>query len=78
MVLQILYICSSKSWFIRYKNGFYSTLASFFSISGGASVGMYGPLVHFGGTIGAYLREDLLYQIFHDIIIGSGVECYFC
>ena len=56
------------------KMGFNSTLASFFSISGGASVGMYGPLVHFGGTLAAYLRRrPFIPNIPHDIIIGAGV-----
>ena len=32
------------------KKGFLSTLTAFFSISGGASVGIYGRFVHFGGT----------------------------
>mgnify|MGYP001355793301 CR=1 FL=1 len=32
--------------------GLLSTLASAVSIAGGASVGQYGPLVHFGGVIG--------------------------
>ncbi len=56
------------------KGGCYSTLASFISISGGASVGIYGPLVHFGATISAYLRRlKFMPKIQHDIIIGSGV-----
>ena len=54
--------------------GFNSTLAAFFSISGGASVGIYGPLVHFGGTLAAYLRRrPFIENIPHDIIIGAGV-----
>ena len=45
-----------------------------FSISGGASVGIYGPLVHFGGTFGAFLRKkSFIPNIPHEIIIGSGV-----
>ena len=56
------------------KGGFGSTLASFISISGGASVGIYGPLVHFGATISAFIRRlAFIPQIPHDIIIGSGV-----
>jgi CIC family chloride channel protein len=56
------------------KTGFLSTIASFVSISGGASVGIYGPLVHFGGTLGAFLRRiKFVPNIPHDIIIGSGV-----
>ena len=44
------------------------------SISGGASVGIYGPLVHFGATISSFLRRlQFMPKIQHDIIIGSGV-----
>ncbi|MBR65105.1 MAG: hypothetical protein CMC58_00075 [Flavobacteriaceae bacterium] len=56
------------------KGGFGSTLASFISISGGASVGIYGPLVHFGATVSSYIRrQKFIPKIPHDIIIGSGV-----
>lgn len=69
-----IYAAHQKAGSLDTKMGFYSTLASFFSISGGASVGMYGPLVHFGGTIGAYLRRrPFIPNIPHDIILGSGV-----
>ena len=33
------------------KIGFISTIAAFFSASGGASIGQYGPLVHFRAVI---------------------------
>ena len=56
------------------KGGFISTFASFISLSGGASVGIYGPLVHFGATISAFLRRlKFMPKIQHDILIGSGV-----
>jgi len=56
------------------KGGFGSTLASFISVSGGASVGVYGPLVHFGGTVSAFIRRlSFIPKIPHDIIIGCGV-----
>jgi CIC family chloride channel protein len=29
----------------------------FISASGGASVGQYGPLVHFGATMGSFIRQ---------------------
>ena len=50
-----IYAAHQKAGTLDIQKGFSSTLASFFSISGGASVGMYGPLVHFGGTLAAYL-----------------------
>ena len=69
-----IYAAHQKAETLDVKAGFYSTLASFFSISGGASVGIYGPLVHFGGTLAAYLRRrPFIPNIPHDIIIGSGV-----
>ena len=69
-----IYAAHQKAETLDVKTGFNSTLASFFSISGGASVGIYGPLVHFGGTLAAYLRRrPFIPNIPHDIIIGSGV-----
>lgn len=55
------------------KVGIASTLAAFFSAAGGASVGQYGPLVHFGATLGALLKATLKLRITIDIIIGCGV-----
>ena len=69
-----IYAAHQKVGNLDIKMGFNSTLASFFSISGGASVGIYGPLVHFGGTLAAYLRRrPFIENIPHDIIIGAGV-----
>ena len=39
------------------KIGIGSTFAAFVSASGGASVGQYGPLVHFGATVGSFMRR---------------------
>jgi len=55
------------------KAGMLSTLAAFVSASGGASVGQYGPLVHFGTTIGALLKRYLRQQLSSDLFIGAGV-----
>ena len=55
------------------KVGIASTLAAFFSAAGGASVGQYGPLVHFGATLRALLKATLKLRITIDIIIGCGV-----
>ena len=55
------------------KTGFLTSFSSVLSISVGGSVGQYGPLVHFGATIGAnikkYFKDILDYQIF----LGAGV-----
>ena len=43
------------------------------SISAGGSVGQYGPLVHFGATLGANIKE--FFKTFGDyqVFIGAGV-----
>ena len=59
---------------IDVKAGFGSTLAAFISLGGGASVGQYGPLVHFGATIGTYIRHVFSNKsIGIDVFIGCGV-----
>lgn len=69
-----IYAAHHRAGSLDIKGGFGSTLASFISISGGASVGIYGPLVHFGATIAAFIRRlKFMPQIPHDIVIGSGV-----
>ena len=50
-----------------------STLSAFISASGGASVGQYGPLVHFGATMGSYLKQISKSNIPTDIFLGCGV-----
>ena len=40
------------------KAGIGSTLAAFISLGGGAPVGQYGPLVHFGASIGSHLSVN--------------------
>ena len=55
------------------RAGFASTLAAFISAGGGASVGPYGPLVHFGATLGSYLNVATRGVLTTDIFIGCGV-----
>ncbi len=69
-----IYAAHHRAGILDLKGGFGSTLASFISISSGASVGIYGPLVHFGATISSFIRrQTFIPKIPHDIIIGSGV-----
>jgi chloride channel protein, CIC family len=69
-----IYAAHQISGQLDVQRGFLSTLASLISIGGGASVGIYGPLVHFGGTFAAFIRRlSFMPKIPHDIIIGSGV-----
>ena len=59
---------------IDVRAGIGSTLAAFISLGGGASVGQYGPLVHFGATIGTCLRQVTGNKaIGTDVFIGCGV-----
>ena len=55
------------------KDGLSSTLAAFVSASGGASVGQYGPLVHFGAVIGSAFKQFLKIRLSTDVFIGCGV-----
>lgn len=55
------------------KRGIGSTFIAFICASGGASVGQYGPLVHFGGTIGIWLKRLLASNMSHEIFLGCGV-----
>ena len=58
---------------LNLKAGFGSTIAAFVSAGSGASVGQYGPLVHFGATVGSYFRTLTKGTISADIFIGCGV-----
>lgn len=53
--------------------GIGSTLAAFISASGGASVGQYGPLVHFGATLATLLTRIRGLQISKDVLLACGV-----
>ena len=55
------------------KVGLSSTLAAFVSASGGASVGQYGPLVHFGAVVGSAFKGFLKIRLSTDVFIGCGV-----
>ncbi len=69
-----IYAAHHRAGILNLKGGFGSTVASFISISGGASVGIYGPLVHFGATVSSFIRrQTFIPKIPHDIIIGCGV-----
>ena len=55
------------------KSGFLTSFSSILSISAGGSVGQYGPLVHFGATIGAELNQLFKNKGPYEILIGAGV-----
>ncbi len=58
---------------LNVKSGFLTSIASILSISIGSSVGQYGPLVHFGGTIGAEIKKLFSYAPDYKILVSSGV-----
>ena len=62
---------------LNIRLGLASTVAAFASAGGGASVGLYGPLVHFGSTIGTVVQkytDGLLKKgMSTDIFLGCGV-----
>ena len=72
-VADSIYFAHKSSDATDIKAGMLSTFAAFISASGGASVGQYGPLVHFGTTIGALLKRYLRLQLSSDLFIGAGV-----
>ena len=55
------------------KVGLGSTLAAFISASAGASVGQYGPLVHFGATLSTIITKLFKNLAQKDILIACGV-----
>lgn len=55
------------------KEGFLSTTAAFISASAGASVGQYGPVLHFGASVGAQIRALFPTRLTSDIYVACGV-----
>ncbi len=72
-VADSIYLAHKPNNETNLKVGFISTLAAFFSASGGASIGQYGPLVHFGTTLGAWLKRTIPFNFTPDLYIGAGV-----
>ena len=55
------------------KVGYLSSLTALLSASGGAAIGLYGPLVHLGGTIGTTLKKLTRDLLSIDVFLGCGV-----
>ena len=55
------------------REGFISTTAAFISASAGASVGQYGPVLHFGASVGAQVRALFPTRLTLDIYLACGV-----
>ena len=59
---------------IEIKPGLLSALASIAAIGGGAPVGQYGPLVHFGATLSAIIKKFArLSDTSGEVLLGCGV-----
>lgn len=58
---------------LNFKKGVGSTLSSFVVASSGGSVGQYGPLVHFGSTVGLLFKQISKNKLKNDVLIGCGV-----
>lgn len=59
---------------LHIKTGFLTSFSSILSISIGGSVGQYGPLVHFGATLGAEIKNLFSkIKVDYQIFLGSGV-----
>ena len=54
------------------REGFVSTTAAFISASGGASVGQYGPVLHFGSSVGALVRSVLPTKLKPEVYVACG------
>lgn len=54
------------------REGFLSTTAAFISASGGASVGQYGPVLHFGSSVGALVRSVLPTKLNPQVYVACG------
>ena len=55
------------------KSGFIASFSAIISISAGGSVGQYGPLVHFGATIGANIKSFFKSVGDYQVYLGAGV-----
>jgi len=55
------------------REGFISTTAAFISASAGASVGQYGPVLHFGASVGAQVRALFPTRLTPDVYVACGV-----
>ena len=49
------------------RQGFGTVLAAFTSLSAGASLGQYGPIVHMGALIGGFLKSTTCLQFIYQM-----------
>ena len=73
-----LILAAQKNQPPELKNGFLSATLAMVSLSGGSSVGMFGPLMHFGGCF-SYKVDNYIEKVLKgskklplDIVLGSG------
>lgn len=53
------------------KVGIYSSLLALINLSGGASVGIFGPLVHLGGCVSEFIHQKFD-RLPKDVVLGCG------
>lgn len=53
------------------KVGTYSSILALVNLSGGASVGIFGPLVHLGGCVSEFIHKKF-HRLPKDIVLGCG------
>lgn len=53
------------------RQGALSSLLALINLSGGASVGIFGPLVHLGGCLGAWLQQRST-RLPQEVLLGAG------
>ena len=59
---------------VDHKQGVLASIASFLSLSSGASLGQYGPIVHLGGLVGSWAKQTRFAPKWGaDIWLGCGV-----
>lgn len=56
---------------VDFKAGFLSSFLALVNLSGGASVGIFGPLVHFGGCLSGWLQRFST-RLSRDVVLGCG------
>ncbi|MEK9943118.1 MAG: chloride channel protein, partial [Gammaproteobacteria bacterium] len=66
-------IAAEKEEPVNVRAGLASTLAALLSVGSGGPVGQYGPLIHFGGTVGSWLKRSVGQAIPLSTCIACGV-----
>ena len=66
-----LMVCIQKGELPNLKGGFITSLLTIISVSSGSSVGMFGPIIHYGGCIAACL-EKIFKLLSRGVVLAAG------